>query len=53
MHWQQCSRPMYPTGAPQSMQSRCRFPISRNQFRGVLNLHRRHRPAPRVGRLRL
>jgi len=35
------------------MQSRCRFPIGRNQFQNRPNLHRRHRPAPRVGCLRL
>jgi hypothetical protein len=49
----QRSRPRYLTGAPQSMQSRCRFPIGRNQFQNRPNLHRRHRPAPRVGCLRL
>ena len=35
------------------MQSRCRFPIGRNQFQNTPNLHRRHRPAPRIGCLRL
>ena len=52
VHRQHNSRPMMPTGALQSTQSRCRFPmiLNRSEFSG---LHRWHRTATRVNCLAL